>query len=177
MPSYHLTTDKTWHQTRQDLAETFRKWHVVRWSVEPVKPAFNPGKRIQTDQERAVTVRYTEADGAAVVLTSQAQERAVDNFRALYLAIERMRLIDAAGLTDIVRQAYAQLPPPSPPTPALPTSDPYAVIGVDRHDSLAAIERVWKAKLWAAHPDQGGDVAQAARLNAAMDAIRKDKAK
>lgn len=177
MPNYHLSTDKTWTQTRTDLEETMRKWGITRYTIDPVKPAFNPAKRIQTDQERSVTVRYTKSDGVQVVLTSQAQERAVDNFRALYLAIERMRLIDAAGLTDIVRQAYAQLPPPGATPPALTTDDPYAVIGVQRGDSLEGIERVWKARLWEAHPDHGGDLERTARLNAAMDAIRKERSK
>jgi DnaJ-domain-containing protein 1 len=110
-----------------------------------------------------------------VVLTMAKQDRAVDNLRVLYLAIEAMRLNEARGIAEVVASAYAQLPP-GRSAPALPTDDPYAVIGVDRHDSLEGIERVWKARLWEAHPDHGGTTERTAQLNAAMDAIRKDKA-
>lgn len=178
MGNYNVWTKKTWHETKRELETTFRKWGVADYAVESfIGKGFNPRKFNQTEQELTVTVRYTRPDGVIVRLTSSAQDRAIDNFRALYLAIERMRLIDAAGLTDIVRQAYAQLPSPTQRvilTP--PADDPYAVIGADRHDSLEAIERVWKARLWSAHPDHGGTAEKTAALNAAMDAIRKEKA-
>lgn len=172
--SYNIFTKKTWAETRNDLEDTFAKWGITRYEVESWKPTFNPRRFEQTLQERQVTVRYTKPDGADVVLVSRAQGRAVDNFRALYLAIERMRLIDAAGLTDIVRQAYAQLPPPRETTQSAP-SDPYALLGVIPTAPLAAVEAAWKAALKQAHPDVGGSAAGAAQLNAAMDAIRKER--
>jgi len=176
---YHLTTKKTWDETIRDLDETFRLWKVKTWFVEPMRP---PRKMNQSHSptERIVTMRYTK-DDHEVVLVSGSQERAHDNLRALYLAVERMRLIDLAGLTDLVRTAYAQLPPagqtthPDSTASAASNPDPYAVLGVNRSDSLEAIERVWRAKLWGAHPDHGGSQEQTAPLNAAMDAIRRER--
>lgn len=175
MSNYSIFTKKTWAETVNDLAETFRKWHVSRWHLVPAKPVFNPKKLSQSLEERTVELRYTK-DGSEVVLVSRGQERAIDNVRALYLAVERMRLVDAAGLTDIVRQAYAQLPPPSATAAvALPARSPYAVLGVQPDAPLVVIEAAWKARLKSAHPDAGGTAAAAAEVNVAMDAIRKER--
>lgn len=173
MPRYHLTTDKTWDETIKDLAETFRKWGIVRWLVEPTRPA-RARNQYHDQQQRSVLVRYTK-DGQETVLTMAKQDRAHDNLRVLYLAIEALRLNEARGIAEVVASAYAQLPPPGQTPHALPANDPYAVIGVDRHDSLEGIERVWKARLWEAHPDHGGSQEKTAGLNAAMDAIRREK--
>jgi hypothetical protein len=171
--SYSIFTKKTWVETRNDLEDTFAKWGITHYTVEPWKPTFNPAKRIQTLEECTVTVRYTRSSGE-VVLTSNKQDRAVDNFRALYLAIERMRMIDAAGLTNIVRQAYAQLPPPATTAQAAP-SDPYTLLGVRSDAPLVVVEAAWKAALKQAHPDRGGTLEQTKQLNIAMEAIRKER--
>lgn len=174
MTKYSLTTEKTWAETMDDLGETMRKWHISRWSVEPANPGRKAANKYQSPAERTVTLRFSR-NNAETVLVSREQDRAVDNLRALYLAVERMRLIDAAGLTDIVRQAYAQLPAPAPMA-ALPRS-PYAVLGVQPDAPLAVVEAAWKAQLKSAHPDAGGTAAAAAEVNGAMDAIRKERAK
>jgi hypothetical protein len=170
--AYNLTTEKTWSQTLDDLAETFRKWRIAKWSVEPANPGRKAANKHQNQHERTVTLRFTRS-GGETVLVSRDQDRAVDNLRALYLAVERMRLIDAAGLTDIVRQAYAQLPAPQAAA-ALPRS-PYAVLGVQPDAPLTVCEAAWKARLKSVHPDAGGTDAQAVAVNAAMDAIRKER--
>jgi len=33
--SYQLYTKITWAQTVSDLRETFRKWGIIAWSIEP----------------------------------------------------------------------------------------------------------------------------------------------
>lgn len=172
--AYNLTTEKTWAETMDGLGETMRKWRVTRWSVEPANPGRKAANKYQSPAERTVTLRFSR-NSAETVLVSRDQDRAVDNLRALYLAVERMRLIDAAGLTDIVRQAYAQLPAPALMA-AFPRS-PYVVLGVQPDAPLTVCEAAWKARLKATHPDAGGTDAQAAEVNAAMDAIRKERAK
>lgn len=173
MSTYRITTEKTWDETLADLDETFRKWKVTSWRTDPQRP---PRKKYQTEPERTVTLRYTQV-GGEVVLVSRKQARAEDNLRALYLAVERMRMIDVADLTDIVRQAYAQLPPPKAEDQAQPagSSDPYVVLGVQRGDPLDLIEAIYRARMRTAHPDLGGNTPQALQLNSAIEAIRKEK--
>ena len=66
--------------------------------------------------------------------------------------------------------ARLALPPPLGHEIDWPT-----VIGVERNWPLAAIEAVYKTKLEKAHPDRaGGNAELAARLNAAMQAARKE---
>jgi len=173
MPSYRITTEKTWDETLQDFEETFRKWRVRDWRVEPMRPP-RKANQYHSEAERVVTLRYTR-ESRKVVLVSRSQARAHDNLRALYLATERMRLIDAAGLTDLVRTAYAQLPPPrgtlaQPPSP----SDPYAVLGVERSDALDLIEAIYRARAKAAALGPQPSEEQLRQLNAAIAAIREE---
>lgn len=177
MPSYRITTKKTWDQTLDDLAEQFRLWGVSSWTVDPVRPRHAINQWNNTEALRAVTLRYQLRD-RDVVLTMSKQARAHDNLRVLYLAVEAMRLNEARGIAEVVASAYAQLPPAGGTTPGTAmaeTSDPYAVLGVERSYALDVIESIWKARLRAAHPDHGGKQEDAARLNAAMAAIRKEK--
>lgn len=167
MPSYRLTTEKSWNATLDDLAETFRKWGVTRWSVEPIRPLHTIKQFNNTPQIRAVTLRYWLRD-REVVLSLDEQARAHDNLRVLYLAAEALRLNELRGIASVVASAYLQLAPPA-------RDDPYAILGVSRNDSLEVIEHAWKARLQEAHPDHGGSQDAAAPLNAAMAAIRKER--
>lgn len=165
--SYRLTTDKTWTATYNDLADTMRKWSVSKWTVENSLLPRSRAKQYQTLQECTVTLRYKKA-GVDVQLVMDKQTRAVDNFRALYLAVEDMRMIDQRGLTDVVRQAYAQLPPPV-------EQNAYRIIGARPDWTLEQVETAYKARARQVHPDSGGDSAAMAELNSAMEQIRKER--
>lgn len=167
MPQYTLTTQKTWDQTITELAETFRKWDVVRWAVEPMRPRHTIKQFNNTPEMRTVTLRYWLRD-REVVLSLDEQARAHDNLRVLYLAVEALRLNELRGIANVVASAYLQLAPPA-------ADDPYAILGASRSDPIEVIERAWKARLQAAHPDHGGSQEAAAPLNAAMAAIRKER--
>jgi hypothetical protein len=104
-----------------------------------------------------------------VQLVMDKQARAVDNLRVLYLAVEAMRMNDQRGLTDVVRQAYAQLPAPV-------EQNVYAVVGARPEWSLSQIEEAYRARARHLHPDSGGATAAFQELTAAMDAIRKERA-
>lgn len=168
--AYKLTTKKTWSETIRDLEDTFDKWGVGdHWKVEPWK-APKSRAAFQMPNDRLVTLTFT-LNAREIVLSTNEQNRAVDNLRALYLAVERMRMIEVAGVQDLVRAAYAQLPAPKP-------DDPYDVLGVSRAWDLDAIEAHWKALMKAVHQDTAGtsaDSTQAQRYNAAMASIRKDR--
>ncbi len=180
MPSdYHLRTKKTWQQTIDDLGDTMAKWNIVTWSVSPSHTTRSASKANQSAVERTVVLRWRRAD-RVVELRMGDQERALDNLRVLYLVVEALRLNDLRGIGQTVAEAYRQqypaLPAPGQTTAAPAASDPYAVLYVRPDAPLGVAEAAYKVLARAAHPDAGGDATQMARLNAAIDAIRKEKA-
>src|SRR6187402_4006899 len=98
---YSLVTDKSWYTTMLDLAETFRKWKgVTYWNVTPNPRGSREYRKLenwnQSIYDRAVVLEY-KLRGVTVTLTMDKQQRAVDNLRVLYLAVEDMRMIEARG--------------------------------------------------------------------------------
>jgi hypothetical protein len=63
------------------------------------------------------------------------------------------------------------------PMPFGPMSDDAArrVLGVDVDATEAQIQSAYRARMRTAHPDQGGDAAEAARLNTARDRLIKKR--
>lgn len=176
--SYRLTTDKSWAATLDDLAETFRKWGVGRWAVEPTNPGRKASNRFQSREERTVLLTYTKS-GRDVRLEMGAQDRAVDNLRVLYLVVEALRLNEARGLAasvaDAYRQTYPALPAPASTASALPASSHYATLGVQPGAALVVAEAAYRALAKAAHADAGGSDARMRELNGAIEAIRKER--
>lgn len=165
-------TDKAWSETKKDLRETFKKWGIREWDVDAdISPARAANAR-QSQSERGVTLSYVK-DGVDIELRIDKWPRAVDNLRALYLTVESLRLNEYRGIADVVRQAYAQLPPPAPESVK---RDPYDVLRVGRNQDIKAIENIYKLRARQLHPDTGGPTAAMAELNQAMDAIRKERA-
>ena len=95
------------------------------------------------------------------------QQRATDNLRVLYLAVEAMRLNEKRGLGEIVESAYLQLAAPSQ------AIDPYELLEIRPDASLEVAEAVYKAKVRNIHPDRGGSSEHMKALNRAIDEIRK----
>lgn len=166
--SYRLTTDKTWSATATELADCFRKWGVKDYMVTNDLPVRSRTKQYQTLSERQVVLKCIK-DGTPVQLVMDKQSRAVDNFRVLYLAVEAMRMNDQRGLTDVVRQAYAQLPAPV-------EQSAYTIVGARPEWSMAQIEAAYRNRARLVHPDAGGTATGMQELNAAMDQIRKERA-
>lgn len=176
--AYNLTTEKTWSETLDDLAETFRKWRVAKWSVEPANPGRRAANKHQSQQERMVTLRYTRR-GNEVVLTMAKQDRAVDNLRVLYLVVEALRLNESRGLAETAAAAYCQeypaLPPPTSGTPPGVSTGPYALLHVRNNAPIEVIEAAYRALSKLFHPDRTGSTAVQQSLNAAIEAIRKER--
>jgi DnaJ-domain-containing protein 1 len=175
--SYRLTTKQTWAATLADLRETFRKWGVVVWAIDAQLSGAKAQRWNQSQSERRVELSFT-LRGSEVALVMDRQDRAVDNLRVLYLAVEAMRLNDARGIAEVVASAYAQLPPPGGPetvAPAPLATEPCAVLGIAPSAPLAVAEAAYRTLVKAAHPDAGGDAAAMQRLNAAIATIREQK--
>src|SRR5205085_11332612 len=88
--SYSLKTKKTWHETMQELEEQMRMWGITQWETNYPKGARSDAWS-QKEEDRTVKLTYNK-NGKTVTLVMGKQDRAVDNLRVLYLAVEAMRL-------------------------------------------------------------------------------------
>jgi hypothetical protein len=162
MPQYTLWTEKTWSQTRQDLALTFERWGVHHWSVDG-----RPSARTrQSMEERQVTILFVHPTGRDITVTKSDLARSVDNFRALYLALEDMRMMEKRGVADVVREAYLQLAAPAQ------HRDPYEILGVRPDSPAEVIDAAYRAQSKRLHPDVGGSFEAMAELNAAYERVK-----
>jgi len=162
--SYTVATPKTWAQTVDQLAETFRKWGIREWMVTPPRPLSRAP--YQSQEDRRVTVRYTPRGNSEIVLTMDRQDRAEDNVRVLYLAIEALRKNELRGIADLVREAYLQLPAPTR------QRDPFEVLGVRSDAPLEDIKAMYLIKTKRLHPDIGGSEEAMKELNEAWERIQ-----
>ena len=165
MSDYSLTTKKTWHQTMQELEDQMRLWGITQWETNYPKGA-RADARSQKEEDRTVKLTYYK-NGKPVMLVMGKQNRAVDNLRVLYLAVEAMRLNERRGISDVLESAYLQL---ASPTQEI---DPYELLEIRPDASLEVAEAVYKAKVRNIHPDRGGSEEHMKALNQAIDEIRK----
>jgi hypothetical protein len=163
--SYLLRTKKTWHETMQELEEQMRLWGIKDWETNYPKGARTEAW-IQKEEDRTVKLTYHK-NGKTVTLVMGKQNRAVDNLRVLYLAIEAMRLNERRGISDVLESAYLQLAAPTA------TLDPYELLEIRPDTSLEVAEAAYKAKVRKLHPDKGGSVEQMKHLNQAIEEIRR----
>ena len=149
----------------QELEEQMRLWGVTEWETN-----YPRGARSEAEQQKEIdrTVKLTyHKHGKSVTLVMGKQNRAVDNLRVLYLAVEAMRLNERRGISEVLESAYLQL--------AAPTQeiDPYELVEIRPDASLEVAEAAYKAKVRTLHPDKGGSTEQMKALNRAIDEIRK----
>lgn len=109
---------------------------------------------------------YFRLDGRDTALACDRWDRVADNIVAIAKHIEALRGMDRWGVGSR-EQAFAGYQ-------ALPAPEQWwDVLGLPRTASRDEIDAAWRAKMRAAHPDHGGTIAAAARLNWARDEGRK----
>jgi len=169
--AYKLTTDKTWAETERSLRDCFRKWGVVNFEILSALRGVQAQRWNQRKDEAEVAVNFIHpTSGAQIPVASKDQDRAVDNFRVVFLALEAIRLNEARGIGEVVQAAYMALPAP------VKQRDPYEVLGVRSDAPMVDIEDMYRIKAKRAHPDAGGTEEAMTELNAAMDRIKADRA-
>ena len=95
-------------------------------------------------------------------------DNAAANMRSLGLAIEAMRQLERHGGGAMMERAFsgfAALPPPR---------SCWDILGVPVGSSRTAIEKSFRERATAMHPDRGGSNAAMAELNAARDRARRE---
>lgn len=195
--------EKTWTQWEAELDETFRKWAAARdYTLTTSWKRDAAGKRramrVASDvTERRVTLNFTwriptsAQPERRVQIITEKRDRAVDNLAAIAKACEWLRMAEVRGIAAIITVMWRQMNPTlardtgaasgaqqgsqqgqRPPL----SSGPYAVLHVTNDAPLAVAEAAYRAALRQAHPDTGGDHERAKVLNAAIAAIRLERA-
>ncbi len=150
--SYRIHTDLSWQDTLADLRVMFERWGVGPKDWTAIKP--RQTRRLRSwaaPEERRVTIEFVHPNGRRITITKDDQDTPEDNLRAIYLALEDLRMIEKRGLRDLVGNALLQIAAPRQRTwRDVLGLDP----GVDwrRGD----IEHAYRAKAREAHPDAGG---------------------
>lgn len=172
--AYTMTTDKTEAQSRKEIVGEFTKWNNDKPRTIGAYDFPAPEKIGGSE----ASVRF-ELRGAGVTMRCSSQGNYRLNLRCLFYAVEAMRLNEKRGIADTIREAYAQLPPPSmtPATAVNPFqfTDPYDVLQVARGADLDICEAAYRSAVKKVHPDTAGvnaDDRKAAALNAAIEKVR-----
>ena len=113
------------------------------------------------------------------------QRRAVDNLLVCWLIIEALRLNEARGFTEQIAAVYRQEFPalPAPGQTGQPAAQPtridgaYALLHLRSTAPIEVCEAAYRALSKLFHPDVTGSSATQQSLNAAIETIRKEKAK
>lgn len=120
----------------------------------------------QKDPDDVGAAVYFSLDGKPVALACDKWDRVADNIYAMACHVDALRGIDRWGVGKIERAftGYAALPAPA-------AADAWwVVLGIpSQRASADEINAAWKRLMRTAHPDAGGTVDQAARINAARD--------
>lgn len=146
--------------SRQDLEEEFRRWNQQALEVvisDYDLPMQNPG---QTEAEVVFMLR-----GSKIRVKIDTWGDFRTNLRCCYLNIRDMRLAEARGSLEAMREALAMLPSPRAPHEVLNLSSPY---------NLSDAERAYRRIAQELHPDKGGDPRRMAEANDAIARIRKE---
>lgn len=110
---------------------------------------------------------YLELDGEPLLLACDRFDRIEDNIAAIAAHIEALRGQERWGVADL-KQAFAG-------HVALPAPEQWwQILGVSQRASAEEVDRAWRDRMQAAHPDrEGGSEAAAQRLNWARAEAKK----
>lgn len=111
-------------------------------------------------------------EGIQVCIPVDRYDTPAANLQAIHHILEARRVELRHGTLALVRASFAGLRALPAPTPARPWHE---VLGLPPTASRDEIERAYRAKAKAAHPDAGGSDAAMAEINAARRAALKDK--
>lgn len=159
---YSPPTGWTPAASRAEIKTEFDRWNVQ--AGEHVVSDFDLPMQRPGIKEAEVTFLLR---GNKVAVKLDKWEEFGINLRCCLLIIKDMRLGEARGMTDAIRQAYLMLPEP------IVKRDPWEILGIRPGEPRELAEAAYRAKAKMLHPDIGSeDAAKMVELNQAIDAIR-----
>jgi hypothetical protein len=177
--AYKMTTNKSWVDTERELSNELLLWRAQDYSLRRGNRVDDGSKRVgrqparpvyETPEQATVELSIRWKSGRILTLKYNQQARSVDNLRVLFLVVKALRLNELRGIDDVMRDAYLQLPGP---TPVKPKRSPYDVLNISPSAPLDVAEASYKVLARLAHPDRGGSVEAMQELNEAIDQLRK----
>ena len=153
--------------TIQDIRDEFRKWRLQA-NDEGVIGGMDVPTPTSIGGAEAM-VRF-QLRGADMVIQCSTWDSYDVNLRCVYLAIQSLRLNEARGIGDTMREAYLQLQAPAK------ARDPWEVLGVHPASSWEDIQDVYRMKAKRVHPDTGGEDADPRRFAELTDAFERIRA-
>lgn len=148
--------------SRDEITHEFSKWNqqagstvVSDWDL----PMYHPG-------DRAAQVTFLLRGVRMVVRIDQWTDFNV-NLRCCFLNIRDLRLAEARGALESLRETLMALPAPAT------KRSPHEILGIRDGEPLPVAEGAYRAKARALHPDLNpGDDAAMKELNAAIAELR-----
>lgn len=156
----HLRTNKTWDETLLDIRDELGKWGIQKWEEPSWRRAnANGGK---------VTVRFEAPNGRGwqeVTCASWREPRI--NLRAIYMAVEAVRLMDQRGIGQVLAQvsAHLALPPPKG------VKSPQEILGIQPGMTAKQQVDLARQRMISAHPDHGGTAEQFRQVREAAEKL------
>lgn len=148
--------------SRRDIETEFRRWNQQADAV--VITDFDlPMQR--AGQTEALVVFLLRGQQVRVRIDAWADF--ATNLRCAYLNIRDMRLAEARGSLDAMRETFMALPAPAH------ARDPWEVLGLRSDADAESIEAVYRAKAKRLHPDAGGSEEEFKALQAAYEAVKR----
>lgn len=151
--------------TRRDIETEFRRWNA------------QADEKVITDYDLPYANAGTREAVVVFILRGARMSVRIDrwgdfatNLRCAYLNIRDMRLAEARGSFEAMRETLLGLPAP------VRERDPYEVLGVRSDTALEDIEAMYRSKAKRLHPDAGGSDEAMRELNAAFERVKQERA-
>lgn len=156
--------------SRDHLVEQLRmlgaKYPVISTNIETRRDGLPYANRAEpVDPGVAV---YFLWRGKQMTFACDRWDRVRDNIRAIGKTVEALRGIERWGASDMMDRAFSAFEALPAPGNGVELSC-WAILEVDRTATAAEIERAYRAKAKAAHPDAGGSRADWDTLRVAYD--------
>lgn len=167
--AYQYSPPEGWpaRTTITAIRDEFRKWRLQAGNDDVIGAMDAPAPTsIQGAEAR---VRFI-LRGSPMDIVCGTWDSYEVNLRCVYLAIQSLRLNEARGIGDTMREAYLQLQAPAK------ARDPWEVLGVHPSASWDDVRDVYRMKSRRVHPDSAengnADPAKFAELTDAYNRIR-----
>jgi len=147
--------------SRRDIETEFRRWNQQADEAVISDFALPMHRAGQTEVLVVFLLR-----GQQVRVRIDAWGDFATNLRCAYLNIRAMRLAEARGSLDAMRETFMALPAPAH------GQDPWEVLGLRSDADPVVIEATYKALAKQRHPDAGGSEEEFKALQAAYEAVK-----
>lgn len=147
---------------RSDIVTEFNRWNT------------QAGERVITDFDLPYANQGTREAEVVFILRGMKMRVRIDawdtfavNLKCAALNIRDMRLAEARGSLEAMRETFLGLPAPAR------ERDPYEILQIRPDASAEMVDAAYKTLAKKLHPDAGGTDAQFKELQAAYDKVKK----